>query len=55
MNVAFDEAGNNSKRKNDLTISENYAFTGVHHIFDQVILMLKLFTQSSNIFGIAVF
>ncbi|KOB79538.1 putative F-box/WD-repeat protein pof1, partial [Operophtera brumata] len=25
----------NTKRKNDMTISENYAFTGVHHIFDQ--------------------
>ncbi|KAG6454766.1 hypothetical protein O3G_MSEX008857 [Manduca sexta] len=24
-----------SKKKNDLTISENYAFSGVHHIFDQ--------------------
>ncbi|CAG9093377.1 unnamed protein product [Plutella xylostella] len=25
----------NTKKKNDMTISENYAFTGVHHIFDQ--------------------
>ncbi|XP_050670898.1 WD repeat-containing protein 13-like isoform X6 [Leptidea sinapis] len=25
----------NAKKKNDMTISENYAFTGVHHIFDQ--------------------
>ncbi|XP_041978361.1 WD repeat-containing protein 13-like [Aricia agestis] len=25
----------NQKRKSDLSISENYAFTGVHHIFDQ--------------------
>ncbi|XP_013199704.1 WD repeat-containing protein 13 [Amyelois transitella] len=24
-----------SKKKNDMTISENYAFSGVHHIFDQ--------------------
>ncbi|CAH0579220.1 unnamed protein product [Chrysodeixis includens] len=27
--------GTNSKKKNDMTISENYAFSGVHHIFDQ--------------------
>ncbi|CAG9786346.1 unnamed protein product [Diatraea saccharalis] len=26
---------NTVKKKNDLTISENYAFSGVHHIFDQ--------------------
>lgn len=26
----------NAKKKNDMTISENYAFSGVHHIFDQV-------------------
>ncbi|XP_038211980.1 WD repeat-containing protein 13-like [Zerene cesonia] len=26
---------NSKKNKNDLTISENYAFSGVHHIFDQ--------------------
>lgn len=26
----------NAARKSDNTISENYAFTGVHHIFDQV-------------------
>ncbi|XP_050345785.1 WD repeat-containing protein 13-like [Nymphalis io] len=25
----------NAKKKNDMTISENYAFSGVHHIFDQ--------------------
>ncbi|XP_049868811.1 WD repeat-containing protein 13-like [Pectinophora gossypiella] len=31
----FPSPGPNSKKKNDLTISENYAFTGVHHIFDQ--------------------
>lgn len=29
----------NLKKKNDMTISENYAFTGVHHIFDQVIFL----------------
>ncbi|KAF9421013.1 hypothetical protein HW555_002996 [Spodoptera exigua] len=28
-------SNSNSKRKNDMTISENYAFSGVHHIFDQ--------------------
>lgn len=31
-----DVVGNSSKKKNDLSISENYAFSGVHHIFDQV-------------------
>ncbi|XP_013178831.1 PREDICTED: WD repeat-containing protein 13-like, partial [Papilio xuthus] len=33
--LAVDELSGSSKKKNDLTISENYAFTGVHHIFDQ--------------------
>ncbi|XP_026332983.1 WD repeat-containing protein 13-like [Hyposmocoma kahamanoa] len=31
----YSPSGANLKKKNDLTISENYAFTGVHHIFDQ--------------------
>ncbi|KAL4709924.1 hypothetical protein ACJJTC_003887 [Scirpophaga incertulas] len=34
--LSLDEiAPNNTKKRNDLTISENYAFSGVHHIFDQ--------------------
>ncbi|XP_072932230.1 WD repeat-containing protein 13-like [Epargyreus clarus] len=34
--LSIDETPNsNTKKKNDLSISENYAFTGVHHIFDQ--------------------
>ncbi|XP_047517977.1 WD repeat-containing protein 13-like [Pieris napi] len=34
--LAIDESITiNAKKKNDLTISENYAFSGVHHIFDQ--------------------
>ncbi|XP_059059184.1 WD repeat-containing protein 13-like [Achroia grisella] len=33
--LAFDDYPSSSKRKNDMTISENYAFSGVHHIFDQ--------------------
>ncbi|KAI5635445.1 WD repeat-containing protein 13 [Phthorimaea operculella] len=28
-------SASHSKKKNDCSISENYAFTGVHHIFDQ--------------------
>ncbi|XP_061713493.1 WD repeat-containing protein 13-like [Cydia pomonella] len=30
----FPQSSNN-KKKNEMSISENYAFTGVHHIFDQ--------------------
>ncbi|XP_028171225.1 WD repeat-containing protein 13-like isoform X2 [Ostrinia furnacalis] len=30
-----DPLASTSKKKNDMTISENYAFSGVHHIFDQ--------------------
>ncbi|XP_013143005.1 PREDICTED: WD repeat-containing protein 13-like [Papilio polytes] len=34
--LPFDDIpSSHMKKKNDLTISENYAFTGVHHIFDQ--------------------
>nr|XP_021203749.2 WD repeat-containing protein 13 isoform X2 [Bombyx mori] len=33
VNISVEESP--TKRKNDMTISENYAFTGVHHIFDQ--------------------
>ncbi|KAI8435661.1 hypothetical protein MSG28_003924 [Choristoneura fumiferana] len=29
------QPGSSNKKKNDMSISENYAFTGVHHIFDQ--------------------
>lgn len=36
VDEVYSPSGANSKKKNDLTISENYAFTGVHHIFDQV-------------------
>ncbi|XP_052759533.1 WD repeat-containing protein 13-like [Galleria mellonella] len=33
--LAFDDYPSSNKKKNDMTISENYAFSGVHHIFDQ--------------------
>ncbi|CAG5051859.1 unnamed protein product [Parnassius apollo] len=34
--LAVDDIPNHTfKKKNDLSISENYAFSGVHHIFDQ--------------------
>lgn len=46
VNISVEESP--TKRKNDMTISENYAFTGVHHIFDQVFIVFKLQVDWSN-------
>ncbi|GBP34949.1 WD repeat-containing protein 13 [Eumeta japonica] len=35
VNLSVEDVNLNAKKRNDLTISENYAFSGVHHIFDQ--------------------
>nr|CBH09275.1 putative WD repeat domain 13 (Wdr13) [Heliconius melpomene]CBH09277.1 putative WD repeat domain 13 (Wdr13) [Heliconius melpomene] len=38
----------NAKKKNDMTISENYAFSGVHHIFDQHTQQVSMVKFANN-------
>ncbi|XP_037964679.2 WD repeat-containing protein 13 [Plutella xylostella] len=46
--LATDDFPVNTKKKNDMTISENYAFTGVHHIFDQHVEQVSVVKFANN-------